>query len=241
MVGTRCASTTSFVIGLAIASAAHGSFLDPFEYAGSEGSSLGLIPNEAGNGLGGASVFAGAGFGSNMVNVFLADLSKTTANMNDSGPTLSMMWDGVADGSSESIASASVTNMFDAGEDVSFTMGLAENFAFGQDARIIDGFNLLAGNRNDSGSVDPRTETPQGFMTTTLQAVDQSELMQAFLSLEGSIQEVGLFNYGDHTPQSSSSNPYYVGTTPLIVPLPPPVVLALIGLIGVVWLRRRMT
>lgn len=239
MVGTRCASTTSFVIGLAIASAAHGSFLDPFEYAGSEGSSLGLIPNEAGNGLGGASVFAGAGFGSNMVNVFLADLSNSASGMSDTGLTLSVMRGGGVDLRSEYSASVSVTNMFDVGEDGSFTAGVSEIFAASEGVRIGDGLIRLRGNQLDSGSVDPTTETTWGFAITNLPAGDEGELSLAFFSLGRSIQTVGLFNDDDHT-TLTSIDPLNIGP-PLIMPLPPPVGLAVVGLIGVVWMRRRMT
>ena len=208
MVGTRSTSTASFVIGLAIAGAAHGSFLDPFEYAGTEGTLLGRMQNQAGDGLGGAGVFAGPGFGSNRVYVFLADLSKSASGMSDAGLTSSVIRGGGVDLRSEYSASVSITNMFDVGEDGSFTAGLSEIFAVGEGPSIVDGFVGLAEN--------------------------------------GTVPEVGLFDYDEHTAQGSFNtiSPYiggpYIGTAPLIVPLPPPLGLALAGLVGVVVFRRRM-
>ena len=208
VVGTRCASTTSFVIGLAIVSAANGSFLDPFEDAGSEGTLLGLMHNEARDGSGEAGVFAGAGFGSDMVNVFLADLSSSASAMSDAGLPLSVIRGGGVDLRSEYSASVSITNMFDVGEDGSFTAGLSEIFAVGESLSIVDGF--------------------------------------VSLTVNGTVPEVGLFDYDEHTAQGSfnSISPYiggpYIGTAPLIVPLPPPLGLALAGLVGVVVFRRRM-
>ncbi len=208
VVGVKCAWITSLSLGLALSSAAHGSFLDPFEYAGSEGSPLGLMRNEAGNGQGGASVFAGAGFGSNMVNVFLANLSNATSGLSNAGLPLSVIRGGGVDLRSEYSASVSITDMFDVGEDGSFTAGLSEIFAAGEGVSIVDGFVGLAGN--------------------------------------GTVQEVRLFNYDEHTAQASFNGispygPYIIGTEPLIVPLPPPLGLALAGLIGVVLFRRRLS
>ncbi len=241
MVGTRWASTTSFVIGLAIASAAHGSFLDPFEYAGTEGTLLGLMQNQARDGLGGAGVFAGAGFGSEMVNVFLADLSNSASGMSDARLTLSVTPRGGVDHRREYSASVSITDMFDVGEDGSFTASLSEIFAAGEGLSIVDGFIRLTGNQVDSGSVDPTTETTRGFAITDLQAVDEGELSLAFLSLVGPIQALGFFD-DDHAAQSTYYNPVTFDTgAPLIVPLPPPLGLALAGLIGVVLFRRHMT
>ncbi len=240
MVGTRCASTTSFVIGLAIASAAHGSFLNPFEYAGSEGTLLGLMQNEAGNGQEGAGVFAGAGFGSNMVNVFLADLSNATAGqMSNAGVTLFVMWGNGEDPGADYSASISFTDMFETGEDGTFNAGVSEIFGLGEGVSILDGvISVSAGaGGNGLGTIEPSHETPRGFAITNLQAADEGELTITFIQLLGSIQMIGLFDYGDSTPDLLEGDLHI----PLpIVPLPPPLGLALAGLIGVVFLRRRM-
>ena len=88
------------------------------------------------------------------------------------------------------------------------------------------------------GSIGLSSETPRGFAITNLQAGDEDELSLAFLSLGGPTQAVGLFNDDDHTTQTSI-DPLDIGL-PLIMPLPPPVGLALAGLIGVMLFRRRM-
>ena len=240
VVGTRSACTTSFVIGLAIASAAQGSLLNPFGNNGCDETLLGSVQHEAGNGRDGAGVFAGAGSGSNMLNVFLADLSNSASGMSNTGLALTLIRNGDVDLCSEYSASVSITSMFDVGEDGSFSAGVSEIFAVGEGVSIVDGFIRRTGNRVDSGSVDPTTGTTQGFAITNLQPVDDGELSLAFLSLGGSIQAVGLFNDDDHTSESSYYSPSNLGIGPaLIVPLPPPLGLALAGLIGVVWMRRR--
>ena len=238
MVGTRCASTTSLVVGLAIVSAAHGSFLDPFEYAGGQETLLGLMQNGAGNGLGEAGVFASAGFGSNMVNMFLADLSNSASGKSDAGLPLSVMRGHSVDLHNKYSAFVSITNMFDVGEDGSFTAGLSEIFAIGEGVSIVGESIRLTGNQVDSGSVDPTTQTTRRFASTSLRTGDEHELSLAFLSLGGSIQTVGLFNDDDPTTLSSIDR-LNIGPPP-IMPLPPPLGLALAGLIGVVLFRRRM-
>ncbi len=234
MVGTRSAITTSFVIGVAIASAAHGTYLDPFEYTGGEGRLLGLIQNEAGNGQGGAGVFAGAGFGSNMVNVFLADLSNATSGLSNAGVTLFVMWGNGENPGGDYSASMEYTGVWQEGEDGVFNAGVAEIFALGPRVMIEAGLISL-------GSVGLASETPRGFAITNLQAADEGELTIWFTELLGSIQMVGLFDYGDDTPEMLHGDMQMQMSMPLIVPLPPPLGLALAGLIGVVLLRRRMT
>ncbi len=87
------------------------------------------------------------------------------------------------------------------------------------------------------GSIGLSRETPRGFAITTLQAADEGELTITFIELLGSIQMIGLFDYGDNTPDLLEGDLH----TPLpIVPLPPPLGLALAGLIGVVLFHRRM-
>ncbi len=239
MVGVKCAWITSLSLGLALSSAAHGSFLDPFEYAGSEGTLLGLMQQDAGDGQGGAGVFAGAGFGSNMVNVFLADLSNASSGMSNAGMTLFVMWGNGEDLASDYSATISFTDMFNVGEDGVFTDGVSEIFALGEGVTIVDGLIALTANGPGFGSIDPSTETPRGFAITNLQAVDEGELVLAFLLLQGSIQEAGLFNYGDPNPELIDGDLHI--PLPVMMPLPPPLGLALAGLIGVVLFRRRMT
>ncbi len=237
VVGTRCAGTTSLVMGLAIASAAHGSFLDPFQYAGGEGTLRGLMENDAAGGVG---VFGDAGFGTNMVNVFVADLSNATSGLSNAGVTLFVMWGNGDDPGSDYWASIAFTAMFETGEDGTFNAGVSSIYALGEGVSIFNGGTISigpGGGGKGIGEVDPSRVTPRGFAITNLQAVDEGELMLAF-SLYGSIEQVGLFSYGDTSPELIDGDLYI--PLPLIVPLPPPLGLALAGLIGVVFLRRRM-
>lgn len=229
-------------IGLAIASAANGSFLDPFQYAGGERTLLGLLQNDASNGSGGAGVFAGAGFGSNMVNMFLADLSNGAGGqMSSAGVTLFVMW-----GNGESLvtdysANIAFMNMFNVGEDGLFTEGVSEVFALGEGVSILDGIITVTRDGVDFGTIGPSTETPRGFAITNLQAADNGELTIWSTELAGSILTVGLYDYGDDEPMEVLfQGDDLIITRPLVVPLPPPLGLALAGLIGVVLFRRRM-
>jgi len=150
------------------------------------------------------------------------------------------MWTDDADRHRDSSAPAFFENRIGTGEAGSFTVGLPEKFAIGERASIVDGFIRLTVTWGNSRSVDPRIETARVLAITNLHAVDEGEFSLAFLSPGGSSQAVGLFNDDDHTEQSSYYSPFDIRTTPVIVPLPPPVGLALVGFIGVVWLRRRM-
>ena len=89
------------------------------------------------------------------------------------------------------------------------------------------------------GSIGLSSETPRGFAITNLQAADEGELTILFTDPLGSIQEVGLFDYGEDTPELLEGDHLNI-TLPLVIPLPPPLGLALAGLIGVVLFRRRM-
>ena len=88
-------------------------------------------------------------------------------------------------------------------------------------------------------SIGLSSETPHGFAITNLQAADEGELSICFTEPLGSIQEVALFDYGDDTPESLEGVDLHI-PLPLTMPRPPPLGLALAGLIGVVLFRRRM-
>ena len=89
------------------------------------------------------------------------------------------------------------------------------------------------------GSIGLSSETPRGFAITNLRAADEGELSIWSTELLGSIQMVGLFEYGDDTPKLLEGVDLHI-PLPLITPLPPPLGLALAGLIGVMLFRRRM-
>ena len=91
------------------------------------------------------------------------------------------------------------------------------------------------------GSIGLSSETPRRFTIANLQAADQGELTIWSTEPLGSIQMVGLSDYGDEMPMEE----FYEGVDlhmalPSITPLPPPLGLALAGLIGVMLFRRRM-
>ena len=90
------------------------------------------------------------------------------------------------------------------------------------------------------GSIGLSSETPRGFAITNLQAADEGELTILFTDPLGSIQEVGLFDYGDDTLELLEGVDLHI-PLPLMMPLPPPLGPALAGLIGAVLFRRRMT
>ncbi len=89
------------------------------------------------------------------------------------------------------------------------------------------------------GSIGLSSETPHGSVITNLQAADEGELSIWSTELLGSNQMVGLFDYGDDTPELLEGDLHI--PLPLIMPRPPPLALVPAGLIGVVLFRRRMT
>lgn len=227
---------------LAVSRGAHASDMNPFEYGGSEGTLLGLMQNEMGNGIGGSGVFAGAGFGTNMVNIFLVDLSGASGALSNAGLTLFVMWGNGESPGSEYSASVSFTDIFSEGNESGPLEGIAEIFALGEGVAINQGTVALSYNGGDGdidGDIDPSEITPRGFAITNLQSMSEGELIVTFLALQGSIQDVGMFNYGDSNPNMLYGN-LELQLPILMVPLPPPLGLALAGLIGVVILRRRL-
>lgn len=86
------------------------------------------------------------------------------------------------------------------------------------------------------GSIGLSSETPHGFAITNLQAADEGELSICFTEPLGSIQMVGLFDYGEDTPELLEGVDLYIAL-PLIMPPPPPLGLALAGLISAVLFR----
>ncbi len=98
---------------------------------------------------------------------------------------------------------------------------------------------MIKGGIINQCSIGLSSETPRGFAITNLQAADEGELTIWFTELYGSIGMVGLFDYGDDTPELLERVDLHI-PLPLIMPLPPPLGLALAGLIGVVLFRRRM-
>lgn len=87
-----------------------------------------------------------------------------------------------------------------------------------------------------NGSIGLSSETPHGFAIINLQVADEGELTIWFTELLGSIQEIGLFDYGDDTPESLEGIDLHI-PLPLTMPLPPPLGLALAGLISAVLFR----
>lgn len=226
---------------LTVSRGAHASDMNPFEYSGSETTLLGLMENEIGDGLGGSGVFAGAGFGTNMVNIFLVDLSGASTSLGNAGVTLFVMWgNGVNPGSNFS-ASVSFSNIFSDPVGDTPTQGISEVFALGEGVSISNGMFTIGpvGGGDIGGEILPGDETPRGFAITNLQSMSEGELIVTFLALQGSIQDVGLFDYGNSNPEMLYGN-LQLQLPILMVPLPPPLGLALAGLIGVVILRRRL-
>ena len=177
-----------------------------------------------------------------MVNVFLADLSNGTGGqMSNAGVTLFVMWGNGKYPGGDFSATISFTNIFETGEDGVFNAGVSDIFALGQGVSILDGVISIIGDVGGDGigTIESGSETPRGFAITNLQAAEEGEFTIWFTELLGSIQRVGLFDYGDDTPGSLHGDLQM--SLPLIVPLPAPFGLALAGLIGVVLLRRRMT
>lgn len=239
----KCSLLACLALLLAVSSKVRASELNPFAYSGSEGTLLGLMENEAGNASGGSGVFAGAGFGSNMVNIFLVNLSGASGSLGNAGYTLFVMWgNGVSPGSDYS-ASVSFTDLFEQGTESGPTQGISEVFALGEGVSITGGTVTLgtsSGGGGIGGDIDPSDVTPRGFAITNLQSMSHSELTISFLALEGSIQDVGLFDYGNANPEILYGD-FQMPLPLVIVPLPPPLGLALAGLIGVIILRRRLT
>ena len=226
---------------LTVSRGAHASDMNPFEYSGSETTLLGLMENEIGDGLGGSGVFAGAGFGTNMVNIFLVDLSGASGALSNAGVTLFVMWgNGINPGSNFS-ASVSFSNIFSDPVGDTPSQGISEVFALGEGVSISNGMFTLGpvGGGDIGGEILPGDETPRGFAITNLQNMSEGELIVSFLALQGSIQDVGLFNYGNSNPSMLYGN-LELQLPILMVPLPPPLGLAIAGLIGVVILRRRL-
>ncbi|MCH8822869.1 MAG: hypothetical protein IH984_05100 [Planctomycetes bacterium] len=234
--------TTCLALLMTISRGAHASDMNPFEYSGSAGTLLGLMQNEMGNGNGGSGVFAGAGFGTNMVNIFLVDLSGASGPLSNAGLTLFVMWGNGESPGSEYSASVSFTDIFDIGNETGPLEGIAEIFALGEGVAIDQGTVALSyagGDGGIDGEIDPSDITPRGFAITNLQSMSEGELIVAFEALQGSIQDVGLFNFGNSNPDMLYGN-LQLQLPILMVPLPPPLGLALAGLIGVVILRRRL-
>lgn len=182
-------------------------------------------------------MFAGAGFGSNMVNVFLADLSNSTSGLSNAGVTLFVMWGNGEYPGGDYRASMNYTGVWQIGEDGVFNAGVAEISALGPAVTVEAGIISL-------GSIGLSSGTPRGFAITNLQAADEGELTIWFTELYGSIRMVGLFDYGDAMPIEEIYRGGHLSIAlplPLLIPLTPPLGLALAGLIGVVLFRRRMT
>ncbi len=89
------------------------------------------------------------------------------------------------------------------------------------------------------GSIGLSSETPRGFAITNLRAADEGELSIWSTELLGSIRMVDFFDDREDTPELLEDVDLHI-PLPLIMPLPPPLGLALAGLIGVMLFRRRM-
>ena len=226
---------------MAMSNHVQASDMNPFSYSGGQDTLLGLMQNEMGNGSGGSGVFAGAGFGSNMVNIFLVDLSGSSGALSGAGITLFVMWGNGENPGADYSASVSFSDIFNDPLSDTPTEGVGEVFALGEGVSITNGTVTLgtAGGDGPGGEIDPSDITPRGFAITNLQSMSQAEIVVAFLSLQGSIQDVGLFNYGNDTPEMLYGD-LELPLPIMMVPLPPPLGLALAGLIGVVILRRRL-
>jgi len=212
--------------------------LNPFEYAGNQATLLGLMQNEAGNGTGGAGVFADAGFQTNLVNIFLADLSGADSGLSNAGITLFVMWGNGEDPGGVFSAIVSFNNNYSEGTDGHFTEGIAEIFALGEGVEIINNTISIGSTGGDGiGGTVHGTTTPLGFAITNLQNMSEGELIMIFEMIGGSIQDVGLFDYGNDVPNMLYGD-LHIPLPLVVVPLPPPLGLAIAGLFGVVLLRR---
>ena len=236
----KCILLACLALLLTVSGKVRASELNPFAYSGSEGTLLGLMENEAGNASGGSGVFAGAGFGTNMVNIFLVNLSGASGSLGNAGYTLFVMWGNGVNPGSDYSASVSFTDLFEQGTESGPTQGISEIFALGEGVSITGGTVTLGTSSGGiGGDIDPSDVTPRGFAITNLQNMSHSELIVSFQSLEGSIQDIGLFDYGNANPEILYGD-FQMLLPLVIVPLPPPLGLAIAGLIGVVILRRRL-
>lgn len=213
--------------------------LNPFEYTGNQETLLRLMQNEAGNGTGGSGVFADAGFQSNMVNIFLADLSGADSGLSNAGTTLFVMWGNGVDPGGVFSANVTFNNNYSEGTDGHFTEGISQIFALGDGVNIINNTISFssAGDGGIGGTVHGNT-TPLGFAITNLQNMSEGEILLIFDSLAGSIQDVGLFDYGNSDPTMLYGD-LNIPLPLVVVPLPPPLGLAIAGLFGVILMRRR--
>jgi len=210
-----------------------------FEYGG-DASSLKAVMNEAGDGAGGAGVFADAGFDASFVNVFVVDL-RDCADLGGAGVTLFAMWGNGEKPGSEFWADIVVTPPDPFGNPLLVGHGDGESFSDGSEVFALgEGVTAHSDLVSVFGEVPFGDQTPRGFAITNLQGMEPGELSMLF-DLGGSISTVGLFDWGDPNPFIPPTDMALLSVlVPIPIPLPPAVALGAAGLIGVAVLRRRL-
>jgi len=209
-----------------------------FQYDGNA-SSLMAVMDEAGDGAGGTGVFAGAGFQANMVNVFVADL-RNSSTLSGAGVTLFAMWGNGSELDEGFFGSVLVTPPDPFGNPLE--VGEGEGTSFAGDPEIFalgEGVSVRPADVSVLGELPFGDETPRGFAITNLQGMEIGELAMEF-EVGGSIDIVGLFDWGDTEPYIPPYRCALILFVPIPIPLPPAIALGAAGLLGVVLLRRRL-